>query len=67
MYKYILIALLVMSLAMNLSPVPKFIDGKQLRTQRKEDAAKTLALARDTLKESKKTDFDDFHRIAGCW
>jgi hypothetical protein len=41
------------------------IADTQLRTQRKEDAAKTLALARDSLKVSKKDDFDDFHRIAG--
>jgi hypothetical protein len=41
------------------------IADTQLRTDRKEDAAKTLALARDTLKESKTVDFDDFHRIAG--
>jgi hypothetical protein len=36
----------------------------QLRTDRKPDAAKTLALAQDTLKASGKEDFDDFHRIA---
>jgi hypothetical protein len=36
----------------------------QLRTDRKPDAAKTLALARDTLTASSKADFDDFHRIA---
>lgn len=37
----------------------------QLRTDRKPDAAKTLQLARETLKTAKKEDFDDFHRIAG--
>ena len=37
----------------------------QLRTDRKPDAAKTLALAQETLKVSNKEDFDDFHRIAG--
>jgi hypothetical protein len=36
----------------------------QLRTDRKPHAAKTLALAQDTLKASSKADFDDFHRIA---
>jgi hypothetical protein len=36
----------------------------QLRTDRKPDAARTLALAQDTLKVSTKDDFDDFHRIA---
>jgi hypothetical protein len=36
----------------------------QLRTDRKPGAAKTLALAQDTLKASSKDDFDDFHRIA---
>jgi hypothetical protein len=36
----------------------------QLRTDRKPDAAKTLALAQETLKVAGKDDFDDFHRIA---
>ena len=40
------------------------IADTQLRTQRKADADKTLALARDTLKGAKKEEFDDFHRIA---
>jgi len=41
------------------------IADTQLRTSRQADAAKTLALARDTLTVTKKEDFDDFHRIAG--
>lgn len=41
------------------------IADTQLRTNRKGDAAKTLALARDTLVASSKAEFDDFHRIAG--
>jgi hypothetical protein len=40
------------------------IADTQLRISRPIDAAKTLALARDTLNAAAKTDFDDFHRIA---
>jgi hypothetical protein len=41
------------------------IADTQLRTERKTDAAATLALCRDTLAASTRSDFDDFHRIAG--
>src|SRR3954470_15895065 len=41
------------------------IADTQLRTNRRQDADKSLLLARDTLASAKKEDFDDFHRIAG--